>query len=223
MSRLRRSILAPRILLAFVLLFLLSWLFIGCRDGSCQDGTCSCPVGGDCEFECEAPPCHVACEGENGACIGECANGECTCGPGSSCDFGCTSPPCHVACEEADCEGVCANGDCTCEEGSSCSFTCDTGPCHVLCDGDNERCDGQCQNGSCTCGPDSTCSFECLDHNCSFTCAEGASCVASCPSGSPGTQGCAFTECAAGEVELCDDGKTMTCGADCPPPPEDEE
>jgi hypothetical protein len=198
----------------------LLWLLLlltGCQDDFCSGGTCTCPEGGHCEFTCEAPPCHVACEGDNGACSGDCANGECSCGPGSNCQFGCLSPPCHVACEGIECEGVCANGECSCAEGSDCVFSCDTGPCHVLCDGDNDRCDGQCQNGACSCGPGSTCSFECLDQNCTFSCAQGAACIARCPAGAPGEQGCAFTTCAAGEVTLCPDGETQACGTSCPP------
>lgn len=154
---------------------------------------------------------------------GHCEGGMCACPPGARCEFECETPPCHVECAGADCLGACANGDCTCEEESSCSFTRERGPCHVLFQGDNERCDGQRENGSCTCGPDSTCSFECLDGNCSFICEPGARCVARCAVGSPGSQGCTFTVCAAGEVTLCDDGETMTCGAACPPPPETED
>jgi len=210
-------------LLALLGSSLLVGLVTGCGDDFCEGGNCSCPAGHDCEFECEAPPCHVECEGENSSCIGECANGECLCGAGSSCDFDCASPPCHVDCEGEACTGVCANGECTCEEGSECEFTCASSPCHVHCEGDNERCDGECSNGSCTCGPDSSCAFECQDGNCSFTCGAGSECTATCPGASPGEQGCAFTSCAAGEVTLCDDGETLTCGAPCPPPPETDD
>lgn len=208
---------------SLLVLVCLLWL-PSCRPASCSNGTCDCPVGHSCEFVCDAPPCHVACDGSNGQCIGACANGDCDCGPGSHCELTCDSEPCHVTCENSECTGECGNGDCTCTRGSSCEFSCKSGPCHVLCDGDNAVCNGQCANGSCSCGPDSSCDFECLDGNCSFLCEAGSSCIARCPVGSrPGTQGCTFTECAAGSVTLCPDGITMACGAECPPPEESDD
>jgi hypothetical protein len=189
----------------------------GCkRHGYCDEGDCVCEKGQRCEFECDAPPCHVDCEGDNPECFGECANGSCSCGPGSDCEFTCKAEPCHVACEDSSCDGECGNGDCTCERGSDCSFSCKSGPCHVVCEGENKRCDGQCANGSCSCGPDSTCFFECTDANCSFLCEAGSACSATCPGGTPGAQGCQFTQCAAGAATVCPDGETIVCGVPCP-------
>lgn len=202
--------------LLLVLCMSIAWLS-GCkRHGYCDGSDCVCEEGQKCDFECDDPPCHVECKGDNPECYGECANGECSCGPGSDCEFTCKAEPCHVDCEDSNCDGECGNGDCTCERGSECSFSCKSGPCHVICEGDNDRCDGQCANGSCSCGPDSTCFFECTDANCSFICEPGSSCSATCPGGTPGAQGCRFTQCAAGTATVCPDGETIVCGASCP-------
>lgn len=204
----------------FVVVFLLACLGLAlsaCQgNGRCEGDACVCDAGASCEFECDAPPCKVTCAGDNPECVGACANGDCECGPGSSCDLSCASPPCHAECQDSSCRAQCGNGDCTCSAGSSCDFLCTAGPCHVLCEGNHANCNGQCANGSCTCGPDSTCQFECTDANCAFICEAGSSCLATCPTGTPGNQGCTFTECAGGEV-LCPDGKTLACNAECPP------
>lgn len=204
--------------LALGLLAFVVGVVLGCVTADCSNGACVCPPGASCEFECDAPPCHVECEGDNPECEGSCANGDCNCGPGSNCEFECDAPPCHVECEPgSDCVGDCANGNCTCELGSSCAFGCDAGPCHVDCVGDNPSCDGTCANGSCTCGPNSACAFICSDHNCGVNCGEGSSCVLTCPTGDAGGQGCRFDSCAAGEPTLCPDGLSLVCGdAPCP-------
>lgn len=202
------------------LAFCLSLFLSGCKDGDCSNGTCACHEGGSCEFTCDAPPCHVDCEGNNVECIGACGDGECECGEGSNCDFTCAAPPCHASCDEGtECTAACANGTCSCEEGSSCSFTCDAGPCHVECEGNNSSCDGECANGTCSCGPGSSCDFTCTDDNCTFDCAAGAECIGRCSAGKAGEQGCRFTQCAAGSETICPDGETVVCGTDCPPPP----
>ncbi len=206
-----------------------AWLFaftllaagaaLGCDDdddaGPCRNGECICSEGSNCEIWCDAPPCHVLCEGNNDACDAECANGDCVCGSDSHCDFACAAPPCHVQCDEhTSCTGECANGTCLCESGSTCDFECDTGPCHVECEGDTE-CSGTCRNNSCVCGPGSTCSFSCGDHNCTTECGPGASCLLECPEGAPNTQGCNFDSCD-GTPIVCPDGKTVACNAECP-------
>lgn len=188
-----------------------------CRT-ECHNGDCVCPQGSSCEITCDAPPCHVTCEGDNPQCDAACGNGDCACGPGSHCDFTCHSPPCHVSCDErTDCSGSCANGECLCTAGSRCDFTCDAGPCHVQCEGDHPECNGVCANGTCTCGPRSSCAFTCADDNCHTFCEEGSQCLLTCSPGHPNTQGCFIDECAAGEVTLCPDGITLSCGgAPCP-------
>jgi hypothetical protein len=209
-----------------IFLWVLGWssafgVGLACSHGpaDCSNGTCVCEAGASCEFECEAPPCHIDCAGDNEDCHGVCGNGECTCGDESHCDFACHSPPCHVACGHgSECAGTCANGSCSCAAGSTCDFECQSGPCHVLCQGDHPHCDGTCANGTCACGPDSACAFECLDANCTATCAAGSACSLRCPGGSPGAQGCSFTSCAAGPATVCDDGETIVCGTTCPPP-----
>jgi hypothetical protein len=205
----------------FFVLFSL-FFFIGCaNNGECRGSDCSCGEGASCEFECNAPPCKVDCQGNNPSCVGACANGDCECGPGSSCDLSCASEPCHADCRDSSCRAECGNGDCTCSSGSECDFKCTSGPCHVMCEGNHESCNGQCANGSCTCGPNSVCHFECTDANCAFVCESGSSCLAHCPTGTPGNQGCDFTECADGVV-LCPDGKTLACNAECPRTAEEE-
>jgi len=207
-------------LLGFVFVPLLA-LLADCRcDGECQGWDCVCPEGAACALECESPPCHVDCEGDNPSCEAECGNGDCNCGPGSHCDFTCHTAPCHVNCEgSSDCTGACANGTCVCAGGSDCAFVCDVSPCHVECEGDNPTCNGECANGSCTCGPNSACAFVCEDHNCHTFCGPGSACLLTCPLGTPGSQGCIFDECAAGEPTLCPDGITQSCGgAPCPEP-----
>src|SRR5688572_3762732 len=93
----------------------------GCDDDDCENGSCICERGESCELECDAPPCHVVCEGDNPECSATCGNGDCACGVDSDCDFDCHSPPCHVDCApDSNCSGVCANGDCDCEPGASC-------------------------------------------------------------------------------------------------------
>lgn len=192
-------------------------LLTGCSkdDGYCRGDSCICDVGESCDFPCNAPPCKVECAGENPECTGACANGDCGCGPGSNCDLTCASEPCHVECLDSSCIAECGNGDCTCSLGSTCDFRCTSGPCHVLCEGNHENCSGQCANGNCTCGANSVCNFECTHANCAFICEAGSSCLASCPGGTPGTQGCRFTQCE-GEEVLCPDGKTLACNAECP-------
>lgn len=206
------SILAiPAVILAFIVGFACA------AHDDCSNGTCVCPVGASCDFDCASPPCHVDCDGDNPQCDGTCGNGECTCREASTCSFECHSPPCHVSCGPAtDCSGTCANGGCSCARGSSCSFDCQSGPCHVTCEGDNPRCDGTCANGTCTCGDDSICEFSCLDANCVATCGEGSACTLHCPGGTPGAQGCSFSECPSGEPTVCDDGETIVCGTPCP-------
>jgi hypothetical protein len=107
----------------------------GCLSrAGCANGTCSCGQGDRCQFTCEAPPCHVTCDGDNPTCTAACANGTCTCGNGSQCNFTCDAPPCHVTCEAtSSCTGVCADGQCTCGAGSTCDFTCMSSPCHTSC------------------------------------------------------------------------------------------
>lgn len=186
------------------------------RHGHCENSACTCDPGDSCDFECDAPPCHVECEGDNPDCVGACANGDCTCGPGSHCDLSCQSEPCHVDCKDSTCLAQCGNGDCTCERGSDCQFECTSGPCHVICEGDHKRCDGECADGTCSCGADSSCVFSCLDANCDFECAQGSSCIATCEGATPGNQGCSFSECFEGTPQVCPDGKTIVCNADCP-------
>jgi hypothetical protein len=202
----------------FVALILSSAGF-GCGPdhGVCHGNDCVCRKGEECQFACSAPPCHVACAGDNERCDGECANGECTCGRGSDCHFGCNAPPCHVACDaRTSCSGTCADGECTCGSESSCVFDCKAGPCHVTC-AEKSTCSGVCANGKCTCEAGSECDFRCLDGDCSAVCEAGAKCSLSCEEGTPGAQGCTFTTCSAGQ-QLCADGKTVTCGAECPKP-----
>jgi hypothetical protein len=188
---------------------------VACDDDDCEDGTCVCASGASCEFECEEPPCHVDCKGNNDECTGACGNGTCTCGSESNCDFACRASPCHVDCNGDSCTGTCANGECSCDRGGSCSFECSKGPCHVDCAGDNSHCSGTCENGTCHCGPDSHCEFTCADNNCHVMCEAGATCTLSCPGGSPETQGCLIDTCAAGDSTQCDDG-TIRCGTPCP-------
>lgn len=189
------------------------------NDGPCDNGACVCEAGSSCDFDCEAPPCHVDCEGSNPQCDGACGNGECRCGPGSDCEFECQSPPCHVDCEDdSTCTGHCANGVCTCAQGSDCSFRCDAGPCHVACEGDHPTCDGECSNGSCDCGPNSTCAFTCLAGPCHTSCAQGSSCTVACPGGGAGTQDCDIVSCWEGAPVVCGDGVYTVCGAPCPEP-----
>ncbi|MGH1345888.1 MAG: hypothetical protein ACRBN8_30265 [Nannocystales bacterium] len=143
-----------------------------------------------------------------------CANGTCVCEANANCEIGCAAPPCHVDClEGSNCEAECANGDCICRTGAACSFACDAPPCHVTCDGDNPSCDGACANGQCTCGPRSSCAFVCDAPPCHANCEAGASCSLSCPSGINGN--CSLDTCD-GEVTMCEDGTTVTCGVPCP-------
>lgn len=206
---------AARLILSLVIL-IGATLVGSCGPARCEGGVCACNNGASCDFVCDAPPCKVECEGNNKQCNGECANSDCSCGPGSTCEISCHSEPCHLECVDSSCAGECGNGTCTCEEGSTCDFECKSGPCHVQCKGNHTQCDGECANGSCTCGPDSTCDFECTDANCSFVCEAGSSCLATCPGGTLGSQGCAFSECAAGDAVVCPDGVTLACGAECP-------
>ena len=37
----------------------------GDDDDDCGNGTCVCDEGDSCDLFCEAPPCHVICEGDN--------------------------------------------------------------------------------------------------------------------------------------------------------------
>ena len=111
----------------------------GCDDdegfGVCANADCYCARGASCDIWCDAPPCHVKCEGDNDHCKAECANGDCECGSGSNCDFRCVAPPCHVDCApNTSCAGECANGTCRCKRGSTCDFECKSGPCHVECE-----------------------------------------------------------------------------------------
>jgi hypothetical protein len=64
--------------------------------------------------------------------------------------------------------------------------------------------------GSVSCKDDKLCA------NGDCTCEAGSSCVLECPDGNPGAQGCRFTQCEAGEAEVCDDGIHTVCGAACP-------
>jgi hypothetical protein len=197
-----------------------AWLACDDDDGLfvCENGTCYCRPGRDCEIPCAAPPCHVECVADNRSCTGECGNGSCLCGDDSNCALFCHSPPCHVRCEPgALCSGTCANGTCACERSASCDFTCESGPCHVQCAGDNLACDGECANGSCTCGPNSVCRFRCLDGNCAASCAQGARCTLACDPGRAGERGCRFDRCAAGEPVVCPGADVVTCGAPCEP------
>jgi hypothetical protein len=205
-----------RVPFLWILFALASALAAGCDDDDdCPDGTCVCDAGDSCDFDCLAPPCTVACEGDNDACTGTCANGNCSCGDDSRCAFRCGSPPCHVECDGASsCTGACANGECRCGAGSACAFSCLASPCHVACEGQNPSCVGTCANGSCTCAAGSVCAFTCLDHNCGVTCEAGSSCTLSCPEGNPGTQGCNI-DCEAGSVVSCADG-SLACGRACP-------
>ncbi|MBL9025786.1 MAG: hypothetical protein JNL21_26560 [Myxococcales bacterium] len=111
-------------------------LAASCGEATCENGLCTCEAGANCDFECDAPPCHVDC-GEGSDCSGACANGTCECAPEATCDFACDAPPCHVTCagDNPSCSGTCANGTCACGSNSSCAFTCSAGPCHVTCDG----------------------------------------------------------------------------------------
>lgn len=123
----------------------------GSRD--CTNASCECPAGANCDFVCDAPPCHVDCAGNNPSCTGACGNGTCTCGAGSNCDFTCDSGPCHVDCQgdNSACTGTCANGTCSCAQGSSCEFSCLDDNCKFNCDGDCAvLCgDGTSSNSSC--------------------------------------------------------------------------
>lgn len=191
----------------------------GCRknDQDCVNGVCTCEHGADCDIECKAPPCHAICMDKGTYCEAECGNGDCICEPKSKCDFYCYSPPCHVHCNgNSHCSGECANGDCNCSSGSNCTFNCLAGPCHVNCDGNHEMCDGVCANGSCNCGPNSSCSFSCLDSDCKASCASGSACTLECPDGNPGKDGCRFDYCAAGDAQICPDGRHTVCGTPCP-------
>lgn len=181
----------------------------------CVNGECRCLAGEECSMSCDAPPCQVVCE-EGSSCHGECANGNCSCEAGADCDFDCAAPPCHVACkgDNPTCDGACANGTCTCGVGSDCGFTCDAPPCHVDCEGDNPSCSGSCANGTCTCGPNSVCHFACESGPCHVDCQ--GTCLVDCPGQTAGTQDCDITQCAAGDVVICSNGLSTTCGAECP-------
>jgi hypothetical protein len=162
--------------------------FLGGCGGTqdCSNGECSCAPGAQCEFECDAPPCHVTCEGSNPSCHGECGNGTCTCGESSSCDFDCKAGPCHVDCEgnNASCEGTCANGTCHCGTGSSCEFECLDDNCKFNCD------------GACVvdCSEDGKSKANCAINSCALgdvvTCPDGLhlSCGAACPVTDDGDQ-----------------------------------
>ncbi|MEM9454085.1 MAG: hypothetical protein AAGF11_07890 [Myxococcota bacterium] len=206
----------------FMVLGLILSLGFACRpvQADCSNGDCVCEVGASCDFECEAPPCHVDCAGDNPECVAACGNGDCRCGAGSTCTFECQSPPCHVDCEaQTECRGTCANGDCTCVAGSRCDFACDAGPCHVTCEGGHDLCAGVCANGTCRCGVDSRCDFECMDANCPVVCEAGSICTLRCPGGQIGQQGCRFDTCAAGEPTRCEgregEEPALVCGAGC--------
>jgi hypothetical protein len=187
-------------------------LALGCtNEADCENQSCVCLAGADCKFECEAPPCHIECRGDNDECIGACANGECSCGEHSNCDFQCDAPPCHVDCANSTtCSGTCANGTCSCGNDATCAFECSAGPCHVSC-GDGSNCLGECANGTCACGRNGNCEFTCTDGNCKTQCPNGAECLLRCGAN---TAGCQFDECSGG-VTQCSDG-ILACGRDCP-------
>ncbi len=124
------------VLSLLVLAGLLGSVGVACKEAVCENGTCRCESDAECDFTCEAPPCHVDCDAGSD-CTGACANGTCVCDAGATCDFSCDAPPCHVTCagDNPSCNGTCANGTCTCNAGSTCAFTCGAGPCHVTCEG----------------------------------------------------------------------------------------
>ncbi|MFT3926873.1 MAG: hypothetical protein QM778_30285 [Myxococcales bacterium] len=169
-------------------------LFLSLANSHCQDdhspdrcanGTCICDAREDCQFACEAPPCHVAC-GADSTCSGACANGECTCGERASCGFVCDAPPCHVTCDGSNpaCSGECANGTCDCRPGSSCEFTCLSGPCHTLC-GAGSSCVVHCPNAP---AGSQDCDIARCESGSITLCPDGKSttCNASCPVGDAG-------------------------------------
>lgn len=133
-----------------VLGFVVGLLAASCapQDGPCGNGTCVCPVDGECDIPCAAPPCHLDCQ-DGSSCSGECANGDCTCRAHASCTFACAAPPCHVKCEgnNPQCDGACANGECSCGANSSCAFTCDAPPCHARCEA-GSSCTLTCPSGA---------------------------------------------------------------------------
>lgn len=208
----RKLVRAAGWLLGIFGLWVSLWGVTGCStESECRNQSCVCVAGANCKFDCEAPPCHIECRGDNDECSGACANGECSCGKHSNCDFSCDAPPCHVDCADSTtCGGTCANGSCTCGDDATCSFECSAGPCHVTC-GRGAHCNGECANGTCQCGPNGNCEFTCNDGNCKTRCPSGAQCLLRCEANTPD---CAFDECGSA-VTQCADG-VLACGRDCP-------
>ena len=118
------------------------WIALGlgpvlpaCRNDPryCENESCRCRAGEECDIQCIAPPCNLQCE-EESKCNGGCANGMCECKDSARCEFECIASPCHVTCVgNNECSGACANGTCACGPDSSCHFRCEGGPCHTLC------------------------------------------------------------------------------------------
>lgn len=113
----------------------LSTLLPGCPNDPrfCENESCTCRAGDECDIHCLSPPCNLQCK-EESKCNGGCANGSCVCEDSARCEFECITSPCHVTCVgNNECSGACANGTCECGHDSSCQFRCEGGPCHTLC------------------------------------------------------------------------------------------
>jgi len=148
-------------------------------DYGCQNGSCPCYEGDECQIACVGPPCHVDCWAGS-SCVAECGNGTCNCREGSECAFGCQSPPCHVNCEaHTECSGQCANGSCSCGPDSSCHFECLDGNCSASCAA-GSSCTLECPNVR---AGEGGCRFDACAAGATEVCAGGTivTCGAVCP------------------------------------------
>src|SRR5690349_4112496 len=82
-------------------------------------GTCDCPAGEVCDFDC----------GPSGCDKGECIE--------ATCHAECVGGGCELDCDMGACDYDCPGGDCVydCDNESSCGYTCAGGGCSVECDG----------------------------------------------------------------------------------------
>ncbi len=133
---------------------------LGCADDEPRrvdcSGSCTCPAGSDCRFDCGTEGCLLA-ECLGGRCTATCPGGRCAldCDAMSSCSYDCAGGRCSTDCDrESDCELTCSGGDCQllCDAASTCTLDC-TGAattCRLLCEaGGHGTCIGNCNVPSC--------------------------------------------------------------------------
>lgn len=117
-------------------------------------GTCTCPAGQTCSFECELDSCDIV--GEAGSTVEvDCGVGSCdlVCNGAESCDMNCSSGSCSLACDGTpSCTQDCGTSSCdlTCNGADTCAQDCGAGQCGLICE-DVASCSQQCSLGSCEC------------------------------------------------------------------------